>query len=109
MLTLVNNVDSPFLRLTLDNYMLPSDWAVAAYQLLAPKAAHVHLSTPRWGDRVGANRNKFRFKEFVRILKRNNYDGYLMIEWRSPNRPVEKLMNGLVGTKKMLEDLISSA
>ncbi len=104
MITLLKTVDSDYLRHTLDNYMLPPEWAVTAWKLLAPYAVNVHLSPPRKVDLVGISRERFRFKEFIGTLKSIGYEGYLMIEWRARNRPTTKLVEGLRKTRKLFED-----
>jgi sugar phosphate isomerase/epimerase len=108
MLTLLKNIDSPYLRFTSDNFMLPPGWALTAYQLMAPYTANAHISPPRKGDLIGPTRDRYRFKDLVQILKENHYDGHIMIEWRASNRPLEKLVEGLRETKDMLEGIISS-
>jgi sugar phosphate isomerase/epimerase len=110
MLTLLQNIDSPYFRFTSDNFMLPTDWAVTAYRLMAPYTANAHLSTPpHKADLRGPIKDRYRFKDFIQILKQNDYDGYLMIEWRDSNRPLTKLVEGLRETKDMLEEIISSS
>jgi sugar phosphate isomerase/epimerase len=110
MLTLLRNIDSPYFRFTADNFMLPPDWAVTAYRLMAPYTANAHISPPSNKDDLrGPNKDRYRFRDFVQILKENHYDGHIMIEWRSSNRPLEKLVEGLRETKDMLEGIISSA
>ncbi|MDA4113115.1 MAG: sugar phosphate isomerase/epimerase [Thaumarchaeota archaeon] len=109
MLTLLKNIDSPYFRFTSDNFVLPPDWAVTAYRLMAPYTANAHISPPRKGDLRGPTKHRYQFKDFIRILKENHYDGHIMIEWRSSNRPLEKLIEGLRKTKDMLEGIISSS
>jgi sugar phosphate isomerase/epimerase len=110
MLTLLKNIDSPYFRFTSDNFMLPPDWALTAYRLMAPYTANAHVSPPaNREDLRGPNKDRYRFKDFIQILKENHYDGHIMIEWRASNRPLEKLVGGLRETKDMLEGIISSA
>jgi len=109
MLTLLQNIDSPYFRFTSDNFMLPADWALTAYRLMAPYTVNAHVSTARKSDLRGPSRERYRFKDIVRILKEVGYDGYLMIEWRDPNRPIPRLVRGLRETKDMLEGIISSS
>ena len=110
MLTLLKNIDSPYFRFTSDNFMLPPDWAVTAYRLMAPYTANAHMSPPPNRDELrGPNKDRYRFKDLIQILKENHFDGHIMIEWRASNRPLEKLVEGLRETKDMLEGIISSA
>jgi sugar phosphate isomerase/epimerase len=107
MITLMMLIDSKNLRHTIDNYQLPPDWAVPAFERLIPFTSHVHMSTRGLPDTLN-NDPRFEFSSFIRILKTASYDGYVMIEARPRSDLLSEKLREVRDAAVMLQSLISS-